>query len=92
MLIGDFNISVFSPLYDDIFRPFNPAGNGKPTQILRPARRFLTQPTWPIFFPSLMIPIDHAFVNGGFRPVRFQTLDHPGSDHRAVVVDLRFSR
>lgn len=87
VLLGDFNISVFSPVYKAIF--------GTPTEsagVLQAARRTMTQPTWPTFFPFLLIPIDHAFVNGGFRPLSFQTLDHPGSDHRAVVVDLKFSR
>lgn len=86
VLLGDFNISVFSPVYKAIFEsPTQPAG------ALQTTRRTLTQPTWPTFFPFLMIPIDHAFVNGGFRPLSFQTLNHPGSDHRAVVVDLVFS-
>lgn len=94
VLIGDFNISVFSPLYDDLFAPVEQTPNGKQIsrQSLWATRRTLTQPTWPAFFPPLMIPIDHAFVNRGFRPLFFRTLAQPGSDHRAVVTGLAFSR
>ncbi len=87
VLLGDFNISIFSPVYKAIFRSV-PAGAGT----LSAARRSLLQPTWPRFIPPMMIPIDHIFTNQGFRPFHFQTLDHPGSDHRAIVADLSFSR
>lgn len=95
VLVGDFNISVFSPLYKTIFRPVEQTSNRPPVEKpgdLRPARRLLTQPTWPSFFPPMMIPIDHVFTNARFRPVKFYTLPHPGSDHRAVVADLSFTR
>ncbi|GAB3509266.1 hypothetical protein GCM10027341_46060 [Spirosoma knui] len=84
VLIGDFNISVFSPVYQDVFE--------SPTQpvTLQSARKVRTQPTWPQFFPPMMIPIDHAFVNVGFYPQVLRTLNNPGSDHKALVVDLRF--
>lgn len=95
VLIGDFNISVFSPIYEDLFEDTE-SGNGtqstNKTGNLTAARHRLTQPTWPRFFPPMMIPIDHAFANGSFTPVSFQTLAHTGSDHRAVVVDLAFGR
>lgn len=85
VLLGDFNISVFSPVFKDIF---NNTENKAP---LIAAREENTQPTWPRFLPPMMIPIDHAFVNNGFRPVLFRTLEQPGSDHKAIVVDLRFA-
>lgn len=93
LLIGDFNISVFSPIYDRVFDRFEITPDGTPRGklwVLDPCRRDLTQPTWPRFLPPMMIPIDHAFVNNGLRPVRFQTLDLPQSDHRAVVADVNF--
>lgn len=95
VLIGDFNISVFSPIYEDLFGPSESAYPAFPTSrtdYLRAARHRLTQPTWPRFFTPLMIPIDHAFANSGFPHLFLQTLAHPGSDHRAIVVDLRFVR
>lgn len=87
VLIGDFNISPFSPVYQTIFQPS--AATGK-SGILTAARQTKTQPTWPRFLPFMMIPIDHAFVNSGFKPLSFRTLTQPGSDHRALVVDLLF--
>jgi endonuclease/exonuclease/phosphatase (EEP) superfamily protein YafD len=95
VLLGDFNISIFSPVYKVIFRSAPPVAGATPTvrqAPLRPARQSLTQPTWPRFIPPMMIPIDHIFTNQGFRPFHFRTLDHPGSDHRAIVADLSFSR
>ncbi|NDU96257.1 endonuclease/exonuclease/phosphatase family protein [Spirosoma terrae] len=86
LLIGDFNISMFSPIYASIFEPVN-----APRPLIR-ARRDKTQPTWPRFLPPMMIPIDHAFVNDGFNVLSFQTMDQTGSDHRAVVVDLDLLR
>ncbi|MFD2573766.1 endonuclease/exonuclease/phosphatase family protein [Spirosoma soli] len=88
VLIGDFNISVFSPIYKDIFE----TNDNEQKASLKSARSVLTQPTWPRFIPPMMIPIDHAFVNSGFYTQSFQTLEHPGSDHKAVVVDLGFTR
>lgn len=89
VLIGDFNISVFSPIYTNLFGPSS-AGVSRKTATLTSGRQQLTQPTWPNFLPSwLMIPIDHAFVNSSFQVSQFQTVDQSGSDHRALVVDLR---
>lgn len=79
VVAGDFNISVFSPTYQAIFEQ---------PRLTACRRGFGLQPTWPRFFPPMFIPIDHAFVNPGFRTVRFQTLDQGYSDHKAVVVDL----
>lgn len=95
VLLGDFNISIFSPIYKTIFQPVEPeAGRKSGTRQLRlrPARRSLMQPTWPRFIPVMLIPIDHIFTNTGFHSFNFRTLDHADSDHRAVVADLSFSR
>ncbi|WP_338870168.1 endonuclease/exonuclease/phosphatase family protein [Spirosoma sp. SC4-14] len=88
VLIGDFNISPFSPIYKTIFQAENSTAE---KGALVAARTKKTQPTWPRFFPPMMIPIDHAFVNAGFKPQLFRTLYQPGSDHRAIVVDLTFN-
>ncbi len=80
VLIGDFNVSPFSPVFRDIFRGRN---------LLSPCReRFGYMPTWPRFFPLAFIPIDHALTNVGFQTLAFRTLNTPGSDHRAICVDL----
>ena len=83
ILLGDFNVSIFSPVYHRLL-----ASPG-----LTACRSgFGLQPTWPRFLPFMFIPIDHAFVNDGFRTVNFQTLAQDGSDHKAVVVNLAFTR
>lgn len=46
--------------------------------------------TWPQnhhLLPALVRP-DHVLVGRGLKPLRGRTLDNPGSDHRAVVVDV----
>lgn len=82
VLIGDFNVSVFSPVYANIFE--------KDASLTACRKGFGLQATWPRFMPPAMLPIDHAFVNTGFQTVNFQTLSQPGSDHKALVVDLAF--
>lgn len=84
VLMGDFNISIFSPVYAQYFED-------KP-DIKACRKGFGLQQTWPRFLPPMMIPIDQAFVNSGFRTVNFRTLPQPGSDHKAVVVDLAFMK
>ncbi|GAB3886658.1 hypothetical protein GCM10028825_16280 [Spirosoma agri] len=90
ILIGDFNITPFSPIYKDLFQPVAPTTSLQADKQwpLTAARQTRTQPTWPRSFPAMMIPIDHAFINKGFTTQSFRTLDQPGSDHRALVVDL----
>lgn len=80
VLIGDFNISPFSPVFDRTL------GNSSRLRACR--RGFGYTPTWPRFLPLLFIPIDHAFTNFDFRTSNFRPLTTPGSDHRAVCVDL----
>ncbi|MBO0939178.1 endonuclease/exonuclease/phosphatase family protein [Fibrella sp. HMF5335] len=82
LLTGDFNISVFSPIYRSLFAAKTP--------VTACRRGFGLQPTWPRFLPPAYLPIDHTFINEGFVTTRFTTLDQPGSDHKAVRVDLRF--
>ena len=82
VLTGDFNISVFSPIYRSLF--------GEKTALTASRWGFGLQPTWPRFLPPAYLPIDHTFVNSGFVTNRFTTLNQPGSDHKAVLVDLRF--
>lgn len=82
VLTGDFNISVFSPVYRSLF--------AEKAAITACRSGFGLLPTWPRFLPPAYLPIDHAFVNNGFVTTQFITLDQPGSDHKAVLVDLRF--
>ena len=82
ILTGDFNISVFSPMYRLLF--------AEKKGITACRRGFGLQPSWPRFLPPAYLPIDHTFINGGFVTTQFATLDQPGSDHKAVLVDLQF--
>ena len=82
IIAGDFNISIFSPVYQSTFEQ---------PRLTACRRGFGLQPTWPRFLPPMYIPIDHAFVNPGFRTVNFQALAQAGSDHKAIVVDLAFT-
>ncbi|MCY7359584.1 MAG: endonuclease/exonuclease/phosphatase family protein [Rudanella sp.] len=84
VLIGDFNTSIFSPVFKREFL------DRQHTDLSIDACRtnFGWKPTWPTFLPLLYIPIDHAFVNTGYKTANFRTLSTPGSDHRAICVDL----
>ncbi len=82
--MGDFNISIFSPVYAQYFE--------HQPDLTACRKGFGLQQTWPRFLPPMMIPIDQAFTNTGFRTVNFRTLPQPGSDHKAVVVDLAFTK
>ncbi|WP_019987076.1 endonuclease/exonuclease/phosphatase family protein [Rudanella lutea] len=88
VLIGDFNISPLSPIYTHSFT--NRSGVLGPLNACRDG--FGWTPTWPRYLPFMFIPIDHAFVNGGFVTKRFRTLTIPGSDHRAICIDLSLSK
>jgi endonuclease/exonuclease/phosphatase (EEP) superfamily protein YafD len=87
VLVGDFNITMFSPIYKDIFTD-SPA-DIRNNQLLQAGRRTMTQPTWPSFLPFPLLPLDHVFGNTLCKPIFMWTLDQPGSDHRAIVTDLR---
>ncbi|MEZ0610571.1 endonuclease/exonuclease/phosphatase family protein [Fibrella sp. WM1] len=81
LLIGDFNISPFAPLYR---RWFQQPG------VHACRYGFGLQPTWPRFLPVAYLPIDHAFVNDRLSTRQFTVLTQRGSDHQAVRVDLQF--
>ncbi|WP_128545192.1 endonuclease/exonuclease/phosphatase family protein [Larkinella soli] len=85
LLIGDFNTSVWSPIYHDLIRVSG----------LNACRwGYGLAPTWNNLtgIPLLMIPIDHALINDGLQTVGFRTEDLPKSDHKSLVVDLAFRK
>ena len=81
ILAGDFNISVFSPVYQALVEQ---------TGLLASRKGFGILPTHHNGHGPLMIPIDHILTNRGFRTTSFRTKDIPGSDHKAVIADLQF--
>ncbi len=86
VLIGDFNTSIYSPIYKREF--LDRLHADLPIEACR--TNFGWKPTWPTFLPLLYIPIDHAFVNTGYKTANFRTMRTPGSDHRAICVDLLY--
>lgn len=83
VVAGDLNISIWSNHYRRLVRDTG----------LRNAREgFGVEPTWPVFFPPAMIPIDHFLVSGDIEVTSYQTGPDIGSDHLPVAVTLRVSR
>ncbi|MDR6195554.1 MULTISPECIES: endonuclease/exonuclease/phosphatase family protein [unclassified Siphonobacter] len=81
ILAGDFNVSVFSPVYQSLV---NESG-------LHASRKGIGLfPTYRNGYGPLMIPIDHVLTNKGFKTVGFHTADIEDSDHKAIIVDLKF--
>jgi endonuclease/exonuclease/phosphatase (EEP) superfamily protein YafD len=49
-------------------------------------------PTWPTWMPQWFGPqIDHVFVTNPIAAARFEVREITGSDHRAVIVELRLT-
>ena len=79
IVLGDFNISPYSPYFGDWLARahLTDAGRG-----LGP--RF----TWPSFLPLLGIPIDHCIVSDGLGVAEYRRLGAFGSDHYPVLARL----
>ena len=79
MICGDFNLTPWS-VY---FRHFT-----KETGLSDSTKGFGLQPTWPICFAPIRIPIDHCLVSPGIKIVSRKTGSRIGSDHLPVVIDF----
>jgi endonuclease/exonuclease/phosphatase (EEP) superfamily protein YafD len=79
VVIGDLNISPFSPHFERLLQ----AG-----ALRSAAEGFGWQATWPTFLPPAGIQIDHALVNSRLVVEHFNRGSPVGSDHLPVVVDL----
>jgi endonuclease/exonuclease/phosphatase (EEP) superfamily protein YafD len=79
MIAGDFNATPFSP----VFQKFLLVSGLKDTR-----KGFGWQPTWPVYFPGLWIPIDHILVSPEIRVIGRSTGSHIGSDHYPVIAEL----
>ncbi len=81
VLIGDLNTTMWGHHYE---RLVSTAG-------LRNARAgFGVHPTWPMFMPFAMIPIDHCLVSDDIRVTAFESGPTVGSDHLPIIVTLTF--
>lgn len=80
LLMGDFNITQFSPTFNDLI-----ADSG----LIETQGMFGIQPSWPAHLPTLMrIPIDHVLVSEEI-VVHNRFLGLPtDSDHLPVIVDI----
>lgn len=83
LAVGDFNATVWHPAFDDLVDAtglvdaHDAVGRG-------------LRGTWK-GLPLFETPIDHALVSDHFTVVDVHNAEGVGSDHRPVVVDLRFS-
>lgn len=78
-LIGDLNITPWSPYFRDLL------DQGR---LLESRKGFGLQPTWPTTIPVLYIPIDHILVSPEIQVHNHQLGPRIGSDHRPVIVDF----
>ncbi|HEY9615185.1 endonuclease/exonuclease/phosphatase family protein, partial [Allocoleopsis sp.] len=79
LLIGDFNVTMWSPYYKRFVSKAR----------VRNARRgFGIIPTWYTFHPVLSIPIDHCFVRGDIKVLNSRRGRQVGSDHLPLITDL----
>ena len=80
ILVGDLNISLWAAHYRQFERQSNLANARK---------GFGIEPTWPLFLPIAMIPIDHVLVSDDIAVTGFATAADIGSDHYPIVVSFR---
>jgi endonuclease/exonuclease/phosphatase (EEP) superfamily protein YafD len=82
LVLGDLNLSPWSPWFARLL-----ADSG-----LRDSRRGRgLQPSWPVDWPPLWIPIDHALFSEGIC-IRHRAIGPAiGSDHYPVIVDFQVS-
>lgn len=79
VVVGDLNITMWSHHYQRFMN----------VSSLKNAREgFGVHPTWPLFVPFAMIPIDHCLVSDGIRVTAFESGPSVGSDHLPIIVSL----
>jgi endonuclease/exonuclease/phosphatase (EEP) superfamily protein YafD len=82
VVIGDFNMTLWSPYYQQFTRE---AG-------LKDCRQgFGILPTWTTRFPPLYIPIDHCLVSSKITVMNLKIGNNVASDHLPVIAELILS-
>jgi len=79
VVIGDFNITMWSPYYKELI-----SNSG----LYNARKGFGMIPTWPSFLPLLSIPIDHCLVSQDIRVFKIKSGKNIGSDHLPLITDL----
>lgn len=79
VLVGDLNISPWSPYFYDLLR----------TSGLKDSRDgFGIQASWPTFVPLFLIPLDHCLVHSSVQVLDRRLGPKIGSDHYPVMIKL----
>jgi endonuclease/exonuclease/phosphatase (EEP) superfamily protein YafD len=79
MLIGDLNITPWSPYFHDLLHD---------SVLIDSRKGFGIQPTWPVQFAPLRIPIDHCLISPNIAIRRWTRGPRVGSDHFPIIVDF----
>ncbi|MEO1484006.1 MAG: endonuclease/exonuclease/phosphatase family protein [Myxococcota bacterium] len=83
MVLGDLNTTPFSPSFFEVLRQ---------GRLRDSARGYGFSPTWPVSFPPLWIPIDHALYSDRVEILDRRVGEDLGSDHYPLVVEFRHER
>jgi endonuclease/exonuclease/phosphatase (EEP) superfamily protein YafD len=78
LMTGDFNCAPWSPYFQDLLRA---------TKLHDSRHGFGLQPSWPVQFLPLRIPIDHCLVSDGVAVHSRRIADDVGSDHFPVLIE-----
>jgi endonuclease/exonuclease/phosphatase (EEP) superfamily protein YafD len=79
VLLGDFNATVWDPQLRKLVRS---------TGLASARRGFGILPTWPVYMPIAMIPIDHVLVSKSIAVRNMKTGKSVGSDHLPLIVTI----
>jgi endonuclease/exonuclease/phosphatase (EEP) superfamily protein YafD len=82
VVIGDFNVSPYSPYNADFVTS---------SRLRDCSRGHALAPTWPTSFAPLWIQIDRCFVSEGVGVVGYQVGPELGSDHYPLIIDVRIA-
>lgn len=80
LLVGDLNLTPYSPYYDDLLRA---------TGMVDKRRGHGPIGTWPTWSPLLQIPIDHCIADPELEVTRVERGPQVGSDHYPLEIRLR---
>ncbi len=79
ILVGDLNVTPWAHSFNTFLRESG----------LRDARRgFGVLPTWPVFMPFAMIPIDHALLSDDVSALELRRGPRTGSDHLPLILTV----